>query len=400
MNPDTTIIGAGAIGLALAWELSRRGQRVVVLDRGPLAKGASWAAAGILPPACGEKTNDAIDLLRARSHALFPKWADELRRETGIDCQLRRCGGWYLADSPGEMAAMVGQSQYWHELGVQCKQESLSTLVNREPVLEHWAKQAETSGNTGAWFVPDEYQIRSPDYLAALIAGCEKNGVEFRSHHQVDDVSETANEVVLTGHINQPVGPKAKSISDSATSFRLASDNVAVCAGVWTGRVAVRLRLCESFIPIRGQILMLKSRRPLFQSVINLGHRYFVPRIDGVTLVGSCEEEVGFQHGTTPSILSDLRSFIERFGPDVNQACETRAWSGLRPLTFDGFPAIGRVPEYRRTFVAAGHFRSGVHLSPGTAIDLADLITGCQNASDGDAFSVGRQQQHSQTNES
>ena len=51
MHPDILIIGGGLIGLSLAWELAQRGKRVQVIDRGALAREASWAGAGILPPA-------------------------------------------------------------------------------------------------------------------------------------------------------------------------------------------------------------------------------------------------------------------------------------------------------------------------------------------------------------
>ena len=168
--------------------------------------------------------------------------------------------------------------------------------------------------------------------------------------------------------------------------------SIVICSGVWTGQVARRLQLERSLIPIRGQMLLLKTPTPFIQKVINVGHRYVVGRDDGHTLVGSCEEEVGFQLGITDHIQASLRDFAVSLIPELESAEQVKAWSGLRPLTLDGFPMIGRVPDTGHLYVAAGHFRSGLHLSPGTAVTLADVITGCRPAIDLDPFRVGNQQ--------
>ena len=152
--------------------------------------------------------------------------------------------------------------------------------------------------------------------------------------------------------------------------------------------MAERLKLATSLVPVRGQVLLLKTETPVLSSVINLGQRYFVPRRDGAVLVGSCEEEVGFQRGTTPAALAEFRRFAYRVCPALARARELGAWSGLRPLTFDGFPMCGKLPDSRAIFVATGHFRSGIHLSPGTAKCMADLMTGQKPPIDLQPFAV------------
>ena len=51
-----------------------------------------------------------------------------------------------------------------------------------------------------------------------------------------------------------------------------------------------------------------------------------------------------------------------------------RAWAGLRPGSIDGLPFLGTVPGFDNLFVAAGHFRSGLQLSPGTGRLIRELI--------------------------
>ena len=392
MKTDVIVLGAGAIGLSLAYELVRRGHEVTVVDRdrlgtvgggtGPTAmlrrSSSSWAASGILPPANLTPSTDPIDRLRGLSHRLFPDLVERLKTETGIDSQLERCGGWYLADTIGETASMVGMVSYWRDLEIECQAMDLAELARREPALGPWTRQVRQAN---AWWVPDEYQIRAPLYLDALVKACRNRGVTFLDRSTVADIKDTQNGVSV-------------SVESPQTDQTLHAAQAVVCGGTWSGLMTDRLQLSRSLVPVRGQILMMQTETRVLSSVINFGHRYLVPRCDGVVLIGSCEEEVGFQHGTTPAILADLRQFVREVCPELASAREVAAWSGLRPMTFDGFPMCGKLPGGDSIFVAAGHFRSGIHLSPGTATCMADLMSGRRPPIEMDAFRVGKQQQH------
>ncbi|MEM6473446.1 MAG: FAD-binding oxidoreductase, partial [Planctomycetota bacterium] len=93
--------------------------------------------------------------------------------------------------------------------------------------------------------------------------------------------------------------------------------------------------------------------------------------------------------------LRALREFAFDLVPQLADAKEVGAWSGLRPMTYDGFPICGKLPSSNRIFVAGGHFRSGIHLAPATAVCLADLMDGNEPPVSLDAFRVGKQQSHS-----
>jgi glycine oxidase len=367
-----TIVGGGVVGLSIAWELARRGAIVRLLERGRIGRATSRAGAGILPAANFQAATDPLDQLRGLSHRLFPEWCAQLRSLTGIDCGFRRCGGWYLADTRGEQAAMTGMTGYWKEVGIDCEYVPPAFVTEHEPALASWI---ERSGEASVWWVPGEAQVRPPRLLRALEAACRHSGVELIENAAVSEI-----------HLDD--SGRGTIVADRT----YASDAIVVCAGSWTGQVARSLQLEVSIVPIRGQMLLLRTEAPLLRSVVNLGHRYIVCRDDGHTLVGSCEEETGFQLGTTPSMLRSLRDFAIHIIPALESATQVDAWSGLRPLTVDGLPMIGRVPGTGNVYVAAGHFRSGVHLSPGTAVVIADLITGRQPPLGLDAFRVGKHQ--------
>ena len=236
------------------------------------------------------------------------------------------------------------------------------------------------------WHVPDEYQLRSPRYLRALAAACRKLGVSFIENTEVTDIRCLRGnaEIQYEGHWRT-------------------TDNIVLTSGAWTGQIATSLDLELSFVPIRGQMLLLKTASPLVHNVINMGQRYILARDDGHTLIGSNEEESGFELGTTDSVLKSLFDFALHLLPGLKSAEQVDAWSGLRPMTFDGFPMIGRVPGVANLYVAAGHHRSGLHLSPGTAVLIADMLSEKTPDIPVDAFQIRKQQSknaaHSYTNQ-
>lgn len=376
---DTAIVGGGVIGLSLAWELARRGRAVTVIERhglmgpDPVASGASdlapstsWAAAGILPPAHFELATDSLDRLRGFSHRIWPDWAARLQETTGIDVGLIACGGYYLAETAGEAAAMIGMTAYWDELDIECRALSSEELRARLPDLASWMDKnpwLRDHPNSAAWWVPDEYQVRPPRLLKALHAACIATGVTFQIGAPVTHITDSPTGSVI--HHEIPQGSESRLV---------AARRVVLCGGAATGLIDATVGLQNALIPVRGQVLLLRTdsfRQPL---VINMGNRYLVSRGDGYVLVGSCEEEVGFAQHTTAPMIDQLRSFATHVCPSLAKAVEVYRWAGLRPMTFDGFPLLGHVPGRCNLFIASGHYRSGIHFSPATAVAMADLI--------------------------
>ncbi len=370
---DVIVIGGGVIGLGVAWQLAQAGVRVRLLMRGQVGDGTTSAAAGILPPARWDTACDAIDRLRGQSHQLFPAWSDAIRSATGIDIGLRQCGGIYLAEKPGEAAALAGAVEYWHDYGITAERLSADQLVARVPQLESWAKSPRF--RTAVW-VPDEWQVRPPDLLRGLAAACVAAGVEMVEGVAVG-LRRRGDRAIIESASGDLAGVPAGA-------------KIVLCGGVWTGQIAERFGLGLSLVPIRGQMLLYRLNRRPFASVINEGQRYLVPRDDGCLLVGSCEEEVGFEAGTTAEMLAMLQTWAVGVFPELSEVSPIDRWSALRPATFDGFPIIGRMPEVENLWIAAGHFRSGVHLAPATAKLVAALIRNEPPEVDPAAFAVGR----------
>jgi glycine oxidase len=369
---DCLIIGGGVIGLSLADELSRSGLRVKLIDRAVPGKEASWAGAGILPPAHRGAALHPWDQLRALSHELHPQWAARLKAETGIDNGYRRCGGLYLARTAGEAAALHAACPLWRtQEQIEVERLSPVQLARLEPAL---APLVEASAVRAAYRLPDEGQLRNPHHLQALASACQLRGVELAGG------VEALGFTLRGGRLEQV----------ETTAGPLVADRFAITGGAWTRLLMEQLGLPNGILPVRGQMVLYACGARPFSHVINEGPRYLVPRDDGRVLAGSTEEEVGFDKRTTPEGLEELTQFAESLVPALSRDRIERTWAGLRPGSFDGFPYIGAVPGLANAFIAAGHFRSGLFTSTGTAVVLGELIRGQPPRIDLAPFHVGR----------
>ena len=373
---DVLIIGGGVVGLSLAWDLAQRGQRVRVIDRGQPAREASWAGAGILPPANRTTAVHPYEQLCGLTSELHPQWAEELRTLTGIDNGYRRCGGLYLARTPGEAAALVGWAGTLDEEGIRVQRLSPEQLAELEPSLstEYSVLSTQYSVPGTQYLLPDESQLRNPRHLKALLAACVHSGVEI-----TPDVA-AAEFVLENGQLTQ--------IQSSAGPLR--ARQFCFTAGAWTGQLLQRLGIAAGILPIRGQMILFRTERPILSRIVNVGSRYLVPRDDGHLLAGSTEEEVGFDKRTTAVAIADLTAFARTLVPALADAPIEQTWAGLRPGSFDGLPYLGPVPGLANTFVAAGHFRHGLYLSPATAVVISQLLRGEPPQIDLSPFRVGR----------
>jgi glycine oxidase len=349
---DCLIVGAGVIGLSLAYELASHGLRVRVLDRQEPGQEASWAGAGILPPANRSTATHPLDELRGMSHQLHAEWAVRLREETGIDTGYRRCGGIYLARTSGEAAALHGMAGDLRELRIECERLSSDSVVTLEPMVSRDIRVA--------YLLPDEAQIRNPHHLQALVAACCHRGVIIESHVEVMDST------LQEGRMQ----------SLQTTRGERLANQFCFTAGAWTYGLLVKLGVNTGILPIRGQMVLFRCPVKPFQRILNEGSRYLVPRDDGRVLVGSTEEEVGFNKGTTEEAISELKQLAIELVPVLRNSTVERTWAGLRPGSFDGFPYLAAIPGTDNAFVAAGHYRSGLHLSPATAVVMGQLMRG------------------------
>ena len=343
-HPDVLILGGGVIGLTCAYFLARDGVHVEVVDKGDFGQEASWAGAGILVPGSISHARSPGELLHAHGVGMFPALSAELRERTGIDNGYLRCGGLEIV-RPGEPV-----TREWRGEGVACELLDDKALERKEPLL---------AAKGTVYLLPEMAQIRNPRHLKALLAACAASRVSMRSGCPV--------------HGFERAGGRVASVRSGDET--LIAGKYLVAAGAWTEGLLGSLGLRLGIHPVRGQIALLNTRTPRIRHVVMLGKLYMVQRPDGRLLVGSTEENAGFDKSTTAGAIGDLLQFACSLLP-LSDATLERCWAGLRPGSPDGLPYLGPVSGLTNLFVAAGHFRSGIQMSPATGLLMKELLLG------------------------
>jgi glycine oxidase len=203
-------------------------------------------------------------------------------------------------------------------------------------------------------------QLRNPRHVKALLAGCETHGVRLRPGSP------------FYGFDRQ--GQRLRAVKSAAGPLH--AGRFVVAAGAWSDALLEHVGWRPGIRPVRGQIALLNTRVPLVRRVLLWGERYLVPRPDGRVLLGSTEEDAGFDKRTTAGAVAGLLALAARLVPTLAEAHLERCWAGLRPGSPDGLPFLGPVPGTDNLLVAAGHFRSGIQLSPATALVMKELLLG------------------------
>jgi glycine oxidase len=364
-QPDVLIMGGGVIGLTTALCLADKGLSISLLDRQSTGQEASWAGAGMLPPGNFQNAATPEARLRSYSHSLWKGFSQSLLEQTGVDNGYKVCGAIDVFKS-NETNLFRAQCQAWTDEGIRFHVPENNEVTHYVPGLNPEYKSSA--------FLPDFAQVRNPRHLQALRAACLQKGVEIIEH--VSDVSlVTADHRVL--HARLP---------DRILSFA----TLCVTAGSWSTSILRSLGFEVPVRPIRGQIVQLQMHELPFSCVIEHGRQYLVPRQDGLILVGSTQEDVGFEKKNTAEGIAQLLEFAVSLVPTLRRAEVVRCWSGLRPASPDELPVLGAIPGLSNAVVGAGHFRSGLQMSPGTAAILADLICGTETAISLEGFSVDR----------
>jgi glycine oxidase len=344
---EVLIVGGGVIGLTTAYFLAGDGVRVRIVDKGDLGQEASWAGAGILPPANPERARTPAEQLLAQSAVRFPALSAELRQRTGIDNGYLRSGGLEILAQEDEAAV-----NEWRGEGIAFELLHEKELRRLEPEL---APELAT-----AYHLPDMAQLRNPRHLAALVAGCASLGVQLQPGCPVHGFERRGNQILAARTAGGTVG----------------ADRFLVAAGAWTDALLEQVGWRPGVHPVRGQIALLNTGRPLFRRILLQGARYLVPRPDGRVLIGSTEEDAGFDKRTTAGAIVGLLALAASLVPALADAHVERCWAGLRPGSPDGLPFLGGVPGLDNLFVAAGHFRAGIQLSPATGVVMKELLQG------------------------
>jgi glycine oxidase len=350
LGGDVAIVGAGLIGLAIAFELTEYGATVRVYERGEPGRAASWAGAGMLAPHTESIDDEAMLALCNASLAQYPAFVERVRAVSGVDSRLRLDGILRVSFDDASLEALRVRAQHLASLGVASDVLDRKETIEREPALGITAR--------GALLVRGEGYVDNRRLGRALRAACEARGVIFMNDAQVVAVGCDSRRV-LGVHTRMGFAPAAVVIN---------------AAGAWSANVeGVPASCAPPVTPVKGQMLALAVPQHFVRSTTWVRGAYLVPRDDGRLLVGATTEHVGFDERVTARGVHKLLKAVLTAAPALGEFTVTETWAGLRPQTPDERPILGVTP-IDGLLLATGHYRNGILLTPETARLIATFV--------------------------
>ena len=331
--------------MAIAYELALADWRVALVDRDRPAEQpsqrASWAAAGMLAPAAERLPEGPLLQLCRQSLAVYPDWINRLERLSGVGTGYWPCGILLPYESSTSQAdAEPGEFQGLRDRERWNRQQ----LDDRQPGLG--------AGVLGATWLPEEGQVNNRQLVASLRAVLPEVGVTVITKTEVMDW------VVEGDRLDAVVTSRGT----------LQADAVVAAMGSYT-----RERLDVPLRPVKGQMMRVFDPERRLQHVLYGDGIYIVPRQTGEVVIGATVEEVGFKAGNTAQGIQTLLNRAIALYPRIADLKIEETWWGFRPATPDLNPILGRGPQ-RNLYIATGHHRNGILLTPITAIAVAQLM--------------------------
>jgi glycine/D-amino acid oxidase-like deaminating enzyme len=348
---DVAIVGAGIVGAACADEFSRRGLRVVVVDREIVGGGATAAGMGHIVVM---DDSEAQFALTRYSQQLW----QVLRPELPDDVEYEQCGTIWVAADEEEMHEVGRKHDYYSARNVPTQIIDAKTLKDLEPNLRDEL--------AGGLVVPEDGVLYPPCAARFLLERAQKHGAELRLGASV-----------------VKIGNGTVQLSNGS---ELAASIVVNAGGAWSPELLPTLDIKR-----RKGHLVITDRYPGFvrHQLVELGYLKSAhsltsdsvafnlqPRRTGQILIGS-SRQYGAEHKEVDhEIVHRMLQRAQEYVPALGRMSAVRTWTGFRAATPDKLPLIGPWPADKSLFLATGHEGLGITTSLATARILVDQITG------------------------
>ncbi|EYD77878.1 D-amino acid dehydrogenase small subunit [Rubellimicrobium mesophilum DSM 19309] len=397
------ILGAGVIGVTSAWYLSRAGHEVVVLDRQPAPAretsfanagevspgySAPWAAPGIplkalkwmfqkhaplvvqprpdlaklgwLARMLGNCTTEAYKVNKARMVRLAEYSRDcleDLRNETGIRYDERTQGTLQLFRKEAQVEAAEKDIAVLREGGVAFEVLDAAGCLAVEPGLEGAAGEI-----AGGLRLPGDETGDCFKFTTALAERAAGEGVEFRYGVAIERL------IVEDGRVRGAVTSEGE----------VRGDAVVVALGSYSPVLVRSLGLRLPVYPVKGYSLTLpiieEGRAPV-STVMDETYKVAITRLGDRIRVGGLAEIAGFDLSLPERRKATLLHSVEGLFEGAGDTALAAFWCGLRPMTPDGTPVVGRTPV-PGLFLNTGHGTLGWTMAAGSGRVLSDIVSG------------------------
>ena len=344
---DAIVIGGGLVGSAIAYGLANAGLKPAVIDEGDVAFRASRGNFGLVwvqSKGLGAPHYQRWSRLSADE---WPALAAELGERTGIDVGLHQPGGLQLclgAEEFEKRADMMQQMQREAgNFGFEYRMIERAELADMLPGLG--------PAVSGASWTPYDGHASPLSLLHALHRALRDKGGTYLPNRTV---------------IRATSAPRDFRIE--AGGDTLSAPKIVLAAGLGNAELAPLFGLSAPVRPQRGQILVTERAGAVWP--LPLGSLRQTD--EGSIMLGSSEEDVGFDTSQRPEIMRNIARRAVLSFPYIAQLQIVRAWAALRVMPPDGKPIYDESEQYPGAFTANCH--SGVTLAGAHARAFAPMV--------------------------
>ncbi|HEU4383731.1 MAG TPA: FAD-dependent oxidoreductase [Anaeromyxobacteraceae bacterium] len=361
---EVVIVGGGIMGLALAYELARRGLTdVVVLERGYLNAGASGRNGGGVR---AQWSTPTMIRLARRSIEICDRFASEM----GVNVWFRRGGYLFLAPGQAQIRDIERNLELHRRMGVRTRLISPAEAAEVVPELD-------TSRFLAAAWNPDDGVVFPWPFLWGYAVRAEALGVKVRTFTEVRGFESAGRRLTAV-------------VTSGGT---IACGSVVNACGAWSKEVARLAGVSLPNQPVRHEILVTEAVKPWLGplvSVLGTG-LYFSQSLRGeiVAGMGDPQEPEGLEMGSSLRFLARFARAITACAPVVGGLRVIRQWAGCYDVTPDNNPVLGPA-GFDNFLQMSGFVGHGFMMAPAVAELQADLMTGRGQDEIFERFTVAR----------
>ncbi len=414
MGKKVTIVGGGVIGLCCAYYLQKKGHDVLVIEKGDITHGTSFGNAGYISPSHfiplaspgivskGLRwmlSSTSPFYIKPRLNASLISWGfafwknanektmqrniphlnnilhlsrelmTEIRNDLGNHFRMAEVGCFMLYKTAATQKHELALAEQAASLGIETKIYNAGQVQEMEPELEVNVR--------GGVLYPVDCHLHPGDFMHTLKLHLESAGVRFQLGTQVDGFEKNGR------IINAVITDRGK----------FDCDELVIAAGSWLPLLSKQLGISILLQAGKGYSITYENMtRNLHHPAILVDDRVAMTPMGNDLRMGGTMEISGINNRVllkrVQAIFKASKSYFP--GLPVEFPEKERIWSGLRPLSPDGLPYIGRVVRYSNLTIAGGHAMLGLSLAAGTGKLVEEIIGSAKTSIDISAFDAGR----------
>lgn len=364
---DFLVLGGGVIGCSVAYQLSRTGAKVIVLEKGDTAFGTAGASGGLVNwITCGESQMELF--MRSQSEL------EHLQEELGADFELNyNSYNMQIISNEIEWKASEQLVRDFKLPGFEAHLIDSYESHQLEPFV--------TEDMLGSIYVPRVHYLNPIKLALAYRNAAVRNGAVFVNQTPV-------TELLFEG----PAVVGARTPKEDYYAAMTIN-----CAGVWADQISEMAGVKAPIHPIRGEFVITEPTKHFcnttissaqYQTIVqhpelfspnaikyNLGFSVEQTSTGACIIHGTREMNSGLSVSVIPEVIELLIQTACRFIPKLGTLKIMRAYAGVRPGTPDGDPYIGLVDDVPGFCECNGHGGEGIALAPATGEAVAQLLT-------------------------